>query len=829
MNYFLHAGLLLAVCAAYYHFLLRGETHFVRNRRLLLGSMVACLLLPLITVPAALSLRVASASARVASASADMLPSHTASPSAAMLHPRVASASADMLLPKPEFSTSQPSPTLTERVRPTDPEKSGVSKDGTTEINPAPSWTAVLWYTYLGGVLLFGLHFLLQVARLIGRTLRRPGCRMGDLSVVLLEGNEGPYSFGNRVYLNPDNYDADTLRCILDHERVHLRQRHSLDIMLAELLLVVQWCNPCAWYYRRAVEHNLEYLTDAEVLRHGADPVHYQLSLLRVAAPRHTYSLTTHYNQILEQRIIMMKTKRSATRTGWKYLLLPALLFCSLSSFNAVAQQPPPPAPPAPPAPSAPAAPPAPAPVASPTPAPTPTPAPVPAPAPVPPAPAPPPPPPAPAHTETTRSWTARIDGDRTCFNFVVRDGNGYHNTTSERCFSTADLGDLPRNEIGNFSVRREAGTLNLRGLFDGKEGMGSFTYEPAADYQRALADLGYASIDEHSWVHFFFTDVTVDYVRYLKREYNAGKDELIQVAVFGIDRASLEAVTKELAAGGFGKPGLDKVVQLRIFNIDKAYIDQLAGFGFRNLTLDQVLQAKIHGVEPEFIREMRKLGFAVDDLDQVMPLAIHGISAEYAAELADLGYEDLSTDNIVAARIHGVTGPRVRELRDAGLGDLTLEEARTATIHGVDGEFIRELADLGFDDLSLGEVVAAKIHGVNARRVREMQELGLDFDGLRDIQSFTIHGVTPEFVGGLRDLGYTDLNTEDFTTARIHGVTPDFVRSYADLGYGQIPFRTLIDLRIHQVTPEFIRENRRDGDSLRDMIDYKIVRRARR
>ena len=356
MSYLIHSGGLLAACYLYYFLVLRRETHFRLNRFVLLGSMAACLLLPLVTVPAAVSLRPTTAPQAIIEEGSSL----EQPVAAGQQFTAPATPPATYALP----ATTPPAPTVLPTAAPEVP----------------IDWSAWLTYGYLAGVGVFLLHFLLQLAVLAGKTIRHPAYRVDELRVVELRSDDAPYSFWNRIYLNPGNYDAETYRSILEHERVHVRQRHSIDLLLAELLLIVQWCNPFAWLYRRAIENNLEYLTDGEVIRGGADAVSYQYSLLRVAVPGRAHGLVTNYNQnFLEQRIMMMKAKRSTARAGWKYLALPALLLCSLSSFNAVAQQAPTPPPP-------------PAPVTAPPPAPV-APAPLPSSSPTPP---PPPPPPGP-------------------------------------------------------------------------------------------------------------------------------------------------------------------------------------------------------------------------------------------------------------------------------------------------------------------------------------------------------------------------------------------------------------------------------------------------
>ena len=235
------------------------------------------------------------------------------------------------------------------------------------------------------------------------------------------------------------------------------------------------------------------------------------------------------------------------------------------------------------------------------------------------------------------RSWTAEIDGDEVCMALIeTGDGSGMgnYNMHTNHCFAAADLGALPRGTMGEFSLTRAAGTVSFRGLFEGNTGLGTYSFTPAPAYAAMLEREDFGSFTDRELIHFFLTDVTADYVAFLGREYDPSHDELLQVAVFGIDQATLKQVSYDLEQAGYGEPDLEQIVQLRIFGIDQQYFAELAGAGFDDLTLDDVVQAKIHGVSADFVRQMAALGFSDPGFDQIVKLAIHGIDAEYAQEL---------------------------------------------------------------------------------------------------------------------------------------------------------------------------------------------------
>jgi beta-lactamase regulating signal transducer with metallopeptidase domain len=93
---------------------------------------------------------------------------------------------------------------------------------------------------------------------------------------------------------------------------VHVRQKHTVDILLAELLTIVNWYNPFVWLIRYSIRQNLEFIADCEVLKKGLDKKSYQYHLLSVMG-QVEYKLANNFNfSSLKKRIVMMNKLRSA-------------------------------------------------------------------------------------------------------------------------------------------------------------------------------------------------------------------------------------------------------------------------------------------------------------------------------------------------------------------------------------------------------------------------------------------------------------------------------------------------------------------------------------
>lgn len=140
-----------------------------------------------------------------------------------------------------------------------------------------------------------------------------------------------PFSFWQEIYLNPDKHTDAELRAIIQHEQVHVKQWHTLDVILAELSVVFYWFNPGVWFMKQAVKENLEFITDREILRSGVDEKVYQYSLVRVSTLKPGATIVNNFNFLtIKKRIIMMNKKRSSRANLSRYVVLPLVMLLTL-------------------------------------------------------------------------------------------------------------------------------------------------------------------------------------------------------------------------------------------------------------------------------------------------------------------------------------------------------------------------------------------------------------------------------------------------------------------------------------------------------------------
>jgi len=194
-----------------------------------------------------------------------------------------------------------------------------------------------LFILYLFGVIILTINLLAQVGNVILKIIRNSDKIHDDGTIIVnMAGVVEPCSFFNYIFINPGTYDFDTYEQIIAHEKVHVSKKHSIDLLLSEISIIILWFNPFVWLMRREVEKNIEYQTDETLLQDEADIKEiYQLNLVKIACNTSPLAITTNYNQsLIKQRIIRMNSKRSNKFSYWKYAFCLPLVFILLLVLN---------------------------------------------------------------------------------------------------------------------------------------------------------------------------------------------------------------------------------------------------------------------------------------------------------------------------------------------------------------------------------------------------------------------------------------------------------------------------------------------------------------
>jgi len=768
MPYIINAGLILTGCFAFYKIFLQKETFYRLNRAILVGCVAISFSLPLVRVPQEWSLL-----------------------------NQEAKLESEQPTYRPEIKSIQHYPLIKrsqEKETGTDVVESAATslltrqatvQESENSISFAQVMKWMLWLYWIG-VIIFSLNFLLQIIILLVRAYFRPVIRDGQYRIVEMEGEHAPCSFLNNIFINPANYDWNTYSQILLHEKVHAAEKHSLDILFAEAMLIFQWFNPFAWMYRKEIENNLEFLTDKQVLEKGEMEVtSYQMSLLKVSAAHLPLSLTSNYNQsLLKKRIAMMNAKKSNLNSSWKYFfLMPmfAIFACLLNEPVALAQTKPS------------------------------------------------------SNTKNASSnknaqnknsnsnknnskntsnnksnvnankeadetdadvdadknnnknenknrnsnhdhesslktegyWFATIKDNEIRFQFTnseKKDKNSYNGTE----FPLSEFPNLPKGTSGEFKLTREAGTMNFTGKFDGDQGMGKYKFVADKSYVDFMSQKVTEKLNDEDQMVFFMLNVKKSYVQMLHDEgyTKLEKDDVISTTALNVDKAFINMIKEN----GFKNVELEELVSLQAMHIDEPYIKEIREAGYKNITLDELVSFKAMGIDKAYINKVGKSNSKDGEMieaEHLISLKALNIDDDFANQFKSVGYTNISTEDLISMKSVGVTPEYIKSFQAAGYKNIPAENFVSLKALSVTPDFAKGFLAMGYKDLDAEELVSLKSLGV-----------------------------TPAFIKGFNDIGFKDIPIDDVVSVKAVGVTPAYVKEMKAKGFNYSRLEKYVTLK---------------------------------
>ena len=226
----------------------------------------------------------------------------------------------------------------------------------------------ILWSIYFVGVVVVLLKMVYGLSKIFRYYRQGQKEDFNGYRIITTEALHLPFSFFNGIYISRHVPLQDHIHTILEHEEIHIRQWHTLDVLMAEMVHAFFWFNPVMIFYKRALRQAHEYLADDLICRKNSVSSYTELLLSKSQSGLELALTNQFFHSQIKKRIQMMTTHKTNRSAAWKYaLVLPLLLgLVILFSSSTIKQQlqdvvsvsldsiPKPPAPPPPPAPPAP-------------------------------------------------------------------------------------------------------------------------------------------------------------------------------------------------------------------------------------------------------------------------------------------------------------------------------------------------------------------------------------------------------------------------------------------------------------------------------------------
>ena len=270
INYILQVILFQVLFLAIYDFFLSKETFFTKNRWYLLSTPMLSFLIPFIKIPSF----------------------QKAVPQEFMVH-------------LPEIFLS--------------PEKVIQKVIENNAFYESINYVAILFWF---GVVLFSMLFLIKLGKIVNLIRKQEVFVYPEFTLILIPNQTKAFSFFHYIFLGKEIKETNRGK-IIQHELVHSKQKHSLDLVFFELLKIIMWFNPMIYFYQQRITLVHEYISDAIVAKSENKETYINNLLSNFFQVENISFINQFYKQsLIKKRIMMMTKTQSKKMNQLKYLVL---------------------------------------------------------------------------------------------------------------------------------------------------------------------------------------------------------------------------------------------------------------------------------------------------------------------------------------------------------------------------------------------------------------------------------------------------------------------------------------------------------------------------
>ena len=203
------------------------------------------------------------------------------------------------------------------------------------------TWIQVALLVYLAGIVFFAFRNVCSLVRLL--MLLKSGkkedigsylpSRKERVTLIVHNRDIAPFSWMGYIVISRKDLEENG-REILIHELAHIHNRHSWDLLVADVCIFFQWFNPASWLLKQELQNIHEFEADETVIKEGVDAKQYQLLLIKKAVGTRLYSMANSFNHSsLKKRITMMLKEKSSPWARLKYLYVLPLAAIAITAF----------------------------------------------------------------------------------------------------------------------------------------------------------------------------------------------------------------------------------------------------------------------------------------------------------------------------------------------------------------------------------------------------------------------------------------------------------------------------------------------------------------
>lgn len=194
-------------------------------------------------------------------------------------------------------------------------------------------WHEEILLLYVIGIIFFFIRNIWSLVCMLRLMMKGYFYKEDGVTIIVHRRKIAPFSWMKFIVISEDDLKENGTE-ILTHEKAHVKNLHSWDLLVAEICILFQWFNPAAWLLKQELQTIHEYEADESVIQQGIDAKKYQLLLIKKAVGARLYSIANSFNHSsLKKRISMMLKEKSSVWAKLKFLYVLPLAAVTVAAF----------------------------------------------------------------------------------------------------------------------------------------------------------------------------------------------------------------------------------------------------------------------------------------------------------------------------------------------------------------------------------------------------------------------------------------------------------------------------------------------------------------
>lgn len=218
---------------------------------------------------------------------------------------------------------------------------------GETEIvkDNSLSFMSFVALIYIIGVIFSFMKMLFNIHKIHKMKVGKKSEIIDNVNIYYTGESHIPFSFFNDIFIGTsvisptDNVLSEPVEgsvnpLVLKHEMSHVKNYHSIDVVMMEIMVSLQWFNPFIRMMKKELQSIHEYIADNEVIEDKINKSNYMMLLLQQCTADSINGIANNFSFLLTKKRISMIANKQKSKRMLLRLLLTLPVFGMLIMLN---------------------------------------------------------------------------------------------------------------------------------------------------------------------------------------------------------------------------------------------------------------------------------------------------------------------------------------------------------------------------------------------------------------------------------------------------------------------------------------------------------------